>query len=83
MSETNAGKITVLGLGPGSEAMITPEVRAALEQASAVVGYNYYMDLISNLIPAKAICINTGMKQEKERAQKAFELAEQGQGLKR
>ena len=58
--------------------MITPEVKAALERASAVVGYNYYMDLISNLIPAKAICINTGMKQEKERAQKAFELAEQG-----
>ncbi len=78
MNETNAGKITVLGLGPGSEAMITPEVKAALERASAVVGYNYYMDLISNLIPPKAICVDTGMKQETERAEKAFELAKQG-----
>ncbi|ODT57815.1 MULTISPECIES: precorrin-3B C(17)-methyltransferase [Paracoccus] len=38
-----SGWITVAGLGPGSDAMVTPEVAAALEQATDVIGYIPYV----------------------------------------
>ncbi len=34
-----SGWLKIVGLGPGSEAMVTPEVTAALEEATDVVGY--------------------------------------------
>ncbi len=37
------GWITVAGLGPGSDAMVTPEVAAALDQATDVIGYIPYV----------------------------------------
>ena len=33
------GSLDIVGLGPGAEDMVTPEVRAALDQATDVVGY--------------------------------------------
>lgn len=38
-----SGWITVAGLGPGSDAMVTPEVAAALDQATDVIGYIPYV----------------------------------------
>lgn len=37
------GWIAVAGLGPGAEALITPEVTAALDQATDIVGYIPYV----------------------------------------
>lgn len=37
------GRLTVAGLGPGGEALITPEVSAALAEATDVVGYIPYV----------------------------------------
>ena len=37
------GKVTVAGLGPGSDAMVTPEVRAAMDDATDVLGYVPYV----------------------------------------
>lgn len=37
------GALTIAGLGPGSEAMVTPEVQAALDAASDVIGYIPYV----------------------------------------
>jgi precorrin-3B C17-methyltransferase len=37
------GWVAVAGLGPGSEALITPEVTAALAAATDVVGYIPYV----------------------------------------
>ncbi|MFT4012143.1 MAG: precorrin-3B C(17)-methyltransferase [Paracoccus sp. (in: a-proteobacteria)] len=37
------GWVAVAGLGPGADALITPEVRAALDQATDVVGYIPYV----------------------------------------
>ena len=33
------GSLVIAGLGPGAEALVTPEVSAALAQATDVVGY--------------------------------------------
>jgi precorrin-3B C17-methyltransferase len=33
------GSLTVVGLGPGHEAMVTPEVTEALARATDILGY--------------------------------------------
>lgn len=72
------GKIIVAGIGPGSEADITPAVIQAVREADVVVGYNYYFQFIECHLSANAVCIDTGMKRERARAEEAFVYAEQG-----
>ena len=72
------GKIIVAGIGPGSKEDITPAVLEAVREADAVVGYKYYFQFIEAYVKASCECIDTGMKKERERAEQAFLLAEQG-----
>jgi precorrin-3B C17-methyltransferase len=72
------GKIIVAGIGPGCEDDITPAVVNALRQAQAVVGYKYYFQFVTPFVPQGCQCVDTGMKKERERAEQAFILAEQG-----
>lgn len=71
------GKIIVAGIGPGSKEDITPAVLDAVREADAIVGYKYYFQFIEPYVKAGCACIDTGMKKECERAEQAFELAEQ------
>ena len=73
------GKIIVAGIGPGSKEDITPAVLEAVREADAIVGYKYYFQFIEPYVKAGCECIDTGMKKERERAEQAFLLAEQGQ----
>ena len=43
-----------------------------------MVGYKYYFQFIESYLKAGCECIDTGMKRERERAEMAFQLAEQG-----
>lgn len=70
--------IFIAGIGPGDEQSITPEVLSALQKADIIIGYKYYFQFIKGIIPESAVCIDTGMKREQERAAKAFEYAESG-----
>ncbi len=72
------GKIIVAGIGPGSKEDITPAVLEAVRSADAIVGYKYYFQFIEQYVQDGCECIDTGMKKERERAEQAFELAEQG-----
>ena len=72
------GKIIIAGIGPGSKEDITPAVLEAVREADAVVGYKYYFQFIEAYVKPGCECIDTGMKKERERAEQAFELAEQG-----
>ena len=72
------GKIIVAGIGPGSKEDITPAVLEAVQQADGVVGYKYYFQFIEAYVKDGCECIDTGMKKERERAEEAFRLAEQG-----
>ena len=72
------GKIIIAGIGPGSKEDITPAVLEAVRGADAVVGYKYYFQFIEPYVREGCECIDTGMKRERERAEQAFELAEQG-----
>lgn len=71
-------KIIIAGIGPGSKEDITPAVLEAVQEADVVVGYKYYFQFIDMYVKAGCECIDTGMKKERERAEQAFLLAEQG-----
>ena len=43
MSEAKAGRLYIIGLGPGDDALLTEEARAALEQAQDIIGYAPYV----------------------------------------
>ena len=71
-------KIIVAGIGPGSEQDITPAVLNAIRQADVIVGYKYYFQFIVPHVSPNAICVDTGMKREKARAEEAFNYAQEG-----
>lgn len=72
------GKIIVAGIGPGSEADITPAVLSAIKQSDIIVGYKYYFRFIQDILRPGTQCIDTGMKREKARAEQAYNLASEG-----
>ena len=78
VTDYDMGKIIVAGIGPGSKEDITPAVLEAVGEADAVVGYKYYFQFIEAYVRHGCECIDTGMKKERERAEQAFLLAEQG-----
>ncbi|MFI3278697.1 MAG: precorrin-3B C(17)-methyltransferase [Rikenellaceae bacterium] len=77
----NIGKIIVVGIGPGDEQEITPEVMDVLKTSDTIIGYKHYFQFIKDQLPDSTQCIDTGMKQESARALKAFELAEGGESV--
>ena len=72
------GKIIVVGIGPGEEQNITPAVASALHEADAIVGYKYYFRFLAPFTGDGTQCVDTGMRQERERVQTAFDLAGEG-----
>ena len=71
-------KIIIAGIGPGSQEDITPAVLKAVHEADAIVGYKYYFQFVEGYVKTGCKCIDTGMKKERERAEQAFLMAEQG-----
>lgn len=49
-----AGRLSIVGLGPGALPQITPEVCAALQQATDVIGYVPYVERARALLQAQA-----------------------------
>ncbi len=77
VSASGQGKLTMVSLGPGNLDLIPPRARAAIAGASDVVGYGLYLDLIEPWLNGK-IQHRMPLTQEKARAEKAIDLAEQG-----
>ncbi|NOU96481.1 precorrin-3B C(17)-methyltransferase [Paenibacillus sp. LMG 31456] len=72
-----AGKLLIVGFGPGSFEHITKRAREALQESEVIIGYNTYVDLIRGLLSDQAI-VRTGMTEEVSRAQEAVRQAEAG-----
>lgn len=70
-------KLYVVGIGPGSREAMTGEAVEVLSESDILVGYTLYADLVRKYFPDKRF-VTTGMRQEKERCQKALELADAG-----
>lgn len=71
-----SGWLAVVGLGPGSDALVTPEVSAALAEATDVVGYGPYVDRVTRR-PGLALH-SSDNRAEMERAQLALEMTAEG-----
>ena len=71
-------KIIVAGIGPGSREDITPAVMDAVSESNVIVGYKYYFQFIEPYLAPNAVCVDSGMRKERERAKQAFEYAQQG-----
>lgn len=70
------GWLKVAGLGPGDEALVTPEVRAALDSATDVVGYIPY---VARVAPRAGLTLHpSDNRVELERARAALEMAAAG-----
>ena len=69
--------ITVVGMGPGKEAMMTEEALAALDRADVIIGYTVYLELLGDRFAGKEY-LSTPMKQEVERCRMCFEQAAMG-----
>ena len=67
------GTLTVAGLGPGSEALITPEVTAALSSATDILGYAPY---VARVAPRSGLTLHpSDNREELQRATEALRLA--------
>ena len=69
--------IYIVGIGPGDEALLTGQAKAAIQQSDIVIGYTVYVDLVRKYFPEKEYR-TTGMKKEIERCQMCFDLAKEG-----
>ncbi len=70
-------KITVVGMGPGEESMMTEQALSALDSADVIIGYTVYLELLGNRFRDKEF-LSTPMKQEVERCRMCFEQAGKG-----
>lgn len=73
-----SGKLWLIGIGPGQLAQITPAAQTAITQADVVVGYGLYVDLIRPLLRPGQIVEALPITQERQRAERAIELANWG-----
>ncbi|TWI34536.1 precorrin-3B C(17)-methyltransferase [Paracoccus sulfuroxidans] len=70
------GWVVVAGLGPGDAALVTPEVEAALAEATDVLGYFPY---VARVAPRPGLTLSpSDNREELDRASEALRLAAEG-----
>ena len=77
MTASKAGKLYLVGLGPGDEDLLTPRAVSALQECDTVIGYHLYIRQVEDLLSGKErVAMELG--QEMDRANRAVELASAG-----
>jgi len=72
------GQLLLVGTGPGQLDQMTPAAQTAVSSADAVIGYSLYIQLITPLLQPNQIVEALPITQERQRAQRAIELAQWG-----
>jgi precorrin-3B C17-methyltransferase len=72
-----AGKLYIVGVGPGAHDHMTFRAKQVIEESDTIVGYDTYVGLVEDLIQGKEIH-RYAMTQEVERAKQCIELAQSG-----
>ena len=72
-----AGKLFIVGVGPGHHDHMTFRAKQAIEESDTIVGYETYVNLVSDLIEGKDV-YRYAMTQEVERAHQCIDLAKSG-----
>ena len=72
----NRGSIKIVGIGPGDEALVTPQVQEAISNTTDIIGYFPYVDRIP---PRDGLTLHpSDNRVELDRAALAFSLALEG-----
>ncbi|GJH01758.1 precorrin-3B C(17)-methyltransferase [Paraburkholderia terrae] len=71
------GKLSVIGLGPGDASLLAPAARAALAQATDILGYETYVKMAGPFRADQRVH-GTDNREEMQRARHAFDLASAG-----
>ena len=71
------GRLAVVGIGPGSDAWRSPEASALIADATDLVGYGLYLDLLGPLA-ARKTRHDYDLGDEEKRVRAALDLAAQG-----
>lgn len=75
-AEMRGGTLTIAGLGPGDDTLITPQVTAALTQATDIVGYIPY---VARITPRAGLTLHASDNRvEIDRSRHALEMAAAG-----
>ncbi|CAB3697120.1 Siroheme synthase [Paraburkholderia sediminicola] len=74
------GRLTVIGLGPGSADLMVPAARTALNEATDILGYETYVKMAGPLRADQRVH-GTDNREEMQRARHAFELASTGRSV--
>jgi cobalt-precorrin 5A hydrolase/precorrin-3B C17-methyltransferase len=74
------GRLTVVGLGPGAAALMVPAARAALSEASDILGYETYVRMAGPFRDDQRTHASDN-REELQRARHAFELAGMGRSV--
>jgi cobalt-precorrin 5A hydrolase / precorrin-3B C17-methyltransferase len=74
------GRLAVIGIGPGDCASRTPEATAALAEATDIVGYGLYLDLLGRASAGKR-CHASPLGEEEARVRLALDLAAEGRSV--
>lgn len=72
------GIIRVIGIGPGSEELMSPKAHKALEASEVIVGYSAYIELVEHMVEGKTV-VSSGMKREVDRCEQVLQYALKGQ----
>ncbi|ARU05611.1 precorrin-3B C(17)-methyltransferase [Comamonas serinivorans] len=71
-----AGRLSVIGIGPGADDLITPQVQAAIDDATDALGYYPYVDKLATR--GHLQLHGSDNREELARARSALDLAAQG-----
>ena len=72
-----AGKLWLVGMGPGPLDLMTPRATKAIRESELVIGYRGYLELLADLVPERRLRPYE-LGQERERAADAIRLAQEG-----
>jgi cobalt-precorrin 5A hydrolase/precorrin-3B C17-methyltransferase len=72
-----SGQLFIVGTGPGTPAWMSPEVKEILRNATDLVGYSTYLDLVGPLLPGQKRH-DSDNREELARARLALNLAASG-----
>lgn len=74
------GKVSVVGIGPGSYAHMTIQAEQTLRCCDVILGYQVYVELVRGRYPDKEF-VSSPMTKETERCRMALELARSGKNV--
>ncbi len=72
-----AGKLYIVGVGPGHHDHMTFRAKQVIEESDTIVGYETYVNIVQDLIEGKDV-YRYVMTQEVERARQCIDLAKSG-----